>query len=350
VPGPNRAGYFNQYSQGKRSITLNLTNPKGVAIALELVRHCDIVVENFSAGVMERIGLGYKRLCEYRPDLIMVSISGFGQTGPCRSYVSYGPSAESMAGVCCASGYEGGPPTDLGTSYTDPNAGILGASAVMAALLRRRATGEGQYIDVSQLEGAVVLMPESLLEFAINEKEPKRIGNHDPWMAPHECYKAKGDAEKWVSIAVGSEQEWQALCKVIDAPELADDPRFRTMTLRKQNEAALDQIVTAWTCERDRWEVTEALQAAGVAAFPAMSNQDMATNRHLLERGYLVMLEHAEVGRRIHAGIPWTMSRTPCKVRTPAPLLGADTKAVLVELLGYTDEQVRLLEQEGLLC
>lgn len=349
IPGPNRCGYFNQYSQGKRSITLNLSTQNGIAIALELVRHCDVVVENFAAGVLSRLGLGYERLREYRPDLIMLSISGYGQTGPCRNYVSYGPPAEALAGVAAATGYEGGSPCDPGIAYADPNAGILGATAIMAALLHRRATGEGQYIDLSQFEGAVELMPEALLEFAMNGREPERIGNHDPWMAPHNCYKASGDADKWVSIAIGSEQEWRALCATMGRRELADDPRFRTMTLRKRNEAALDRIITGWTCERDRWEVTEALQQAGVAAFPSMSNKDIATDRHLLERGYLVTLEHAEVGSRIHAGIPWTMSGTPCRVRTPAPLLGADTRSVLSQLLGYSDTQIQVLQQEGVL-
>lgn len=349
IRGPNRCGYFNQYSQGKRSITIDLTTSPGVSLALELVRHCDIVVENFATGVLERLGLGYDRLREYRPDIIMLSISGYGQTGPCRNYMSYGPPAEALAGVAAGTGYEGGPPTDPGVAYADPNAGILGAAAIMAALFHRRATGEGQYIDLSQFEGAVSVMPEALLEFAMNGCEPDRLANHDRLMAPHNCYKSKGDADKWVSVAVGNDREWRALCDVLEMPLLADDPRFRTMELRRQNQAALDQIITAWTSERDRWESAERLQQAGVAAFPSMSNKDIATNHHLLERGYLVALDHAEVGRRVHAGVPWTMSRTPCKVKSPAPLLGADTRTVLTELLGYGEEQLRALENEGVL-
>ena len=169
-----------------------------------------------------------------------------------------------------------------------------------------------------------MLMPEALLQYDLNQREPVRQGNRDAMMAPHECYRAAGE-DKWVSIAVGSDDEWGALCHAMNQPELADDPRFRTAAARKQNEDALDEIVTAWTNRNDRWEITRKLQAAGVAAFPSMSNKDLAQDSHLHERGYLVQLRHPEVGRRIHAGIPWKMSRTPCAVRSPAPLRDADS-------------------------
>ena len=342
VPGPNRAGYFNQYNQGKRSVLLNLAKPEAAEIARQMAKHCDVAVENFAAGVMEKLGLGYSRLREMKPDIVMLSISGYGQYGPYRGYVGYGPPAASLTGFFSTSGYEGGPPSEIGVSYADPNAGIFAATALMSALVHRARTGEGQYIDLSQWEAALVLMPEAMLEFAMNGKQPERAGNHDRVMAPHECYRAKGD-DKWVSIAVGTDDEWRALCKVMGQPSLADDSRFRTAALRKQNEAALDQIVTAWTSQHDRWEITEKLQRAGVAAFPPLSNKDLTEDRHMRERGYLVELEHPEVGRRTHAGIPWTMSGTPCQVRKPAPLRGADTESVLTSLLGYTKADIERL-------
>ena len=168
-------------------------------------------------------------------------------------------------------------------------------------------------------------------------------------MVPHECYRAAGD-DNWVSIAVGTEEEWRALCHVMGNPTLADDPRFNTNVLRKQNEDALDDIVTAWTKQRDRWEITRMLQAAGVAAFPAMSNKDLAEDAHLLERGFLVEPEHPEIGRRKHAGIPWKMSETPCAVRSAAPTRGADTEEVLRSLLGYTTDKIEQLRKAGTLA
>jgi len=349
VPGPNRAGYFNQYNQGKRAITLNLTKPEAIEIAHALVKHVDLVVDNYAAGVMDKLGLGYDKLRSIKPDIIMASLSGYGQTGPYKGFVGYGPPASAAAGMFFGTGYEGGDPGEIGVSYPDPNAGIFGAFAIMAALAHRALTGEGQYIDQSQLETALVLMPEGLLQYDLAKREPERHGNHDVVMAPHDCYKAAGDDEKWVSIAVGTEGEWRSLCKAIGQQELADDARFKTAALRKQNEAALDQIITAWTSTRDRWESTRILQAAGVAAFPSMGNKDLAEDPHLAERGYLVQLDHPEVGKRVHAGIPWTMSGTPCAVRKPAPLRGADTEEVLKSLLGFTLDRIEQLRKTEVL-
>ena len=342
VPGPNRAGYFNQYNQGKRSVLLNLSKPEAQEIARQLVRHCDVAVQNFAAGVMDKLGLGYDRLREIKPDIIMASLSGYGQYGPYREYVGYGPPAGALAGFFATTGYEGGPPSEIGVSYADPNAGIFGALSIMSALVHRARTGQGQHIDLSQWEAALVLMPEAMLEFAMNGRTPERAGNHDRVMSPHECYPAKGE-DQWISIAIGTEDEWRSLCKVMGQPALADDARFRTAELRKRNEAALDEIVAAWTSQQDRWEATKKLQAAGIAAFPPLSNKDLTEDPHLKARGYLVEMEHPEVGKRIHAGIPWTMSGTPCKVRAAAPLRGADTESVLGELLGMKKADIERL-------
>lgn len=340
IPGPNRAGYFNQYNQGKRSVTVNMRLPEGMAIVRQLVAKSDVVVQNFAAGVMDRLGLGYDKLRELKPDIIMLSISGYGQSGPYRQYIGYGPPAGALAGFYATTGYEGLGPAEIGISYADPNAGVFGAYAIMMALIHRSRTGEGQHLDLSQWEAALMMMGEGLVEHAMNGRTPERIGDHDRQMAPHNSYKTLGDQEKWVSIVVGNEAEWQALCRAIGQPELASDPRFKNVQLRKQNEAQLDEIITQWTSQRDRWEVTELLQKAGVAAYPPMSNKDLAESAHLRERGYLVQLEHPEVGKRIHAGVPWTMSETPCKVRKAAPVRGADTDAVLKDLLGMAQEEI----------
>lgn len=168
-------------------------------------------------------------------------------------------------------------------------------------------------------------------------------------MSPHNCYKALGDAEKWVTIAVGSETEWRALCAAIGQPSLPEDPRFRTAPLRKRNEEELDRLITQWTSQRDRWEITEILQRCGVAAFPTLNNKDIALDSHVAQRGFLVQLENPEVGKRIHSGVPWSMSATPCQVRKPAPVLGADTDQVLTELLGYSRRQIEELRAANVL-
>ena len=348
-PGLNRGGSFNQWNQGKLSLELDLSRPEAIEICHQLVPHVDLVTENYAPGVIERMGLGYERLRAIKPDLIMLSLSGYGQSGPASRYVSYGAMIAAQAGLYAATGYPGDVPREVGVSYADPVAGITGALMIQAALIHRARTGEGQYLDVSLLESLEMFMPEALLQYAIGGREPQYMGNRDLWMAPHNCYKSRGDAEQWVTIAIGTEGEWRALCEVMGKPTLAEDPRFTTAALRKQNEDELDRIITAWTSPRDRWEVTEALQRAGVAAIPTFNNKDLALDRHLRERGYLVELEHPEVGKRTHVGIPWKMSGTPCRVRRPAALLGQDTDDILSSILGYSSAKIEQLRQAGVL-
>ena len=349
IPGPNRAGYFNQYNQGKKGLQLDLARPEAVEIAKKLVAKSDIVVQNFSAGAIDRMGLGYETLKQVKPDIIMISICGYGQTGPERHYMGYGPASVPLAGISSLTGYRGLGPAEVGISYGDPNAGIFGAFAALAALAYRQRTGRGVHVDLALWEALLALQPEGLMDYAMNRTQPEREGNHDRWMAPHDCFKCRGDDDKWVTIVCGTEAEWQALCKAMGKPELATDQRFANVTARKANEDALEEIITAWTQERDRWEVTEILQKAGVAAFPSLSNKDLATNPHLAARGYLVQKEHPEVGTRIHAGIPWQMSSTPCEVRAAAPLRGQHTDYVLRDLLGLAEAEVRKLKEEQIL-
>jgi crotonobetainyl-CoA:carnitine CoA-transferase CaiB-like acyl-CoA transferase len=347
--GINRAGSFNQWNQGKRSISLDLGNPAAVDIARSLVPHCDLVVENFAPGVITRMGLGYERLREVKPDIIMLSLSGYGQTGPYSRFVSYGGLLGAQSGLFSVSGYTSGEPAETGMTYGDPNSGALAVFAAIAALIHRAHTGRGQYIDVSLWEALEMVMPEAWLEYAINGREPMVMANRDSRMAPHNCYKSKGDAEEWLTIAVGDEAEWRALCFAIGQPELTHDPRFLSAVLRKQHEDELDAIITRWTSERDRWDAAELLQRAGVAAMPTLTNKDLALDGHLRERGFLIELDHPEVGKRTHAGVPWSMSATPCKVRRAAPILGEDTDQVLTSLLGFSAEKIQTLRRDGVI-
>lgn len=348
VPGVNRAGYFNQYNQGKRSMQLDLGSDEGRAIALRLVAESDVVAENFSAGVMKRWGMDYDRLKEVKPDIVMISLSGYGASGPLSPYISYGPAQVPMSGLASLTGYAGGPPSEVGVSYGDPNGGIHGAVAVLAALWHRQRTGEGQYIDQSQWESAIAVLPEGIMAQVMNGRQPDRAGNRSATMAPHGIFRAAG-ADDWVSIACGSDAEFTALCRAIARPDLAADPRFATFDARKANEDALEAEVSAWTSAHDRWETTRALQAAGVAAFPAMTAKDLVEDAHLRARGIFVELEHAEVGARTHVGIPWRMSATGCEVEAPAPLLGQHTDQVLREVLRLTDTEIAGLRERGVL-
>ncbi|HKA54351.1 MAG TPA: CoA transferase, partial [Candidatus Binatia bacterium] len=347
-PGVNRCGLFNQWSQGKKSTLLNFAKPEAVAIAKELIKRSDVVVENFATGVMDHLGLGYEELKKIKPDIIMASISGYGHTGPLRNYMGYGPAIAPLTGLSSLTGYAGGSPQEVGISYGDPNSGITAAAAICAALAARKRTGKGQCIDVSLWESMAALVPEGWMEYAMNGVELPRRGNRDLWMSPHNCFRCAGE-DDWVTIACGSDEEWQALCQAIGQPRLATDARFRTARDRKANEDELEQLLTAWTAERDRWEVTRVLQAAGVAAFPSLSSKDLTEDPHLNERGFFARLPHPEVGVRTHTGIPWLLTNVPNGVRAPAPLLGEHTDQVMREVLGYSEEDLAKLKEEKVL-
>jgi benzylsuccinate CoA-transferase BbsF subunit len=355
--GLNRSGYFNQYNQGKRSIALNYKVDGAKEVARRLVKASDIVVNNFAAGVMEDLGFGYDELRKLRSDIIMITLSGYGDTGPYHDYVAYGPAQVPLSGLSSLTGYKGWPPMHAGFSYADPNAGVHGAFALLTALYHRRKTGEGQYIDMSQWECAMDLLAEGILDYTMNKREPERDGNRDPQMAPHGVFRCLDLPEKildvtidmWVSIVAADDAEWGRLAQAIFRPELASDPRFATLAARKRNEDELEQTITAWTSVRTAHEVTEILQKAGIAAFTCATNKDVSEDPHLRAREFFVELEHPEVGKRQHIGMPWRMTRTPTRVRAPAPCIGQHTDEVLTQVLGYRPDEVAKLRAAGAL-
>ena len=346
-PGVNRSGYFNQYNQNKRSLSLNLKTPEALAIAKELVAKSDIVTENFAGGVMDRMGLGYDVLKQIKPDIIMIALSGYGATGPEREHISYGPAQVPLSGMSSLTGYKGWPPMHVGISYGDPNGGLHGAFAVLCALMYRARTGKGQFIDLSQFETSTAMVAEGLLDYSMNKTQPERDGNRDLYMAPHGVFRSAGE-DRWVSIAVRNDEEWGKFCNAIGQPALGTDGRFTTLASRKQHEDELEAIVSDWTRSRSPEEATAQLQAAGIPAAPTMSNKDLSTDPHLNSRPIFVYNNHPEVGVKQHVGIPWQLSKTPLPVRA-APLLGQDTDHVLRDILGYSDQQIAgLREKEAL--
>jgi len=327
-PSLNTCAYFNQWDQGKYSVELDLQSEDDVARFLELVAGADVVVENFACGVMERLGLGYGKLSAINPRLVMASISGYGQTGSLRHYMGYGPTTGPLSGLSALTGYEGGPPRELGISVGDPGAGITAAFAVVAALHRRdqqeidpedRSDKTGTHIDVALWESAAVNAVEGWMTYSMTGETPQRIGNHDPHMAPHNCYRTLGE-DTWVTIACANDDQWSALAGALGLDPA--DPRFAGQNERKTHEQALDDLIAAWARSRDRWEITQQLQAAGVPAFPTMSPLDLLSDPHLEARGFFVRLEHPEVGRQTHTGLPWIGRVGPNTVPRCAPLLG----------------------------
>jgi benzylsuccinate CoA-transferase BbsF subunit len=337
--GINRSGYFNQYNQGKRSVQLDISKPEGVEIAKQIVAMSDVAVENFASNVIDRLGLGYEELRKIKPDLVMISMSGYGRGGPESGFVSYGPAQVPLSGMSQLTGYTGWQPMHVGMSYGDPNAGLHAAFAVLSALFYRERTGKGQYIDMSQQESTIGVLGEAFMEYGMNGEAPPRNGNRVHNMAPHGVFMAAGE-DRWLSIAIASDDEWRTLCEVMERPDLADDPRFRTLADRKANEDDLETEIMTWTLTQDPLEATERLEAAGIAASPPLKNSELAEDPHLAARSFFVEKEHPEVGVRQHAGIPWRMSDTPCEVRRAAPVLGQDNDYVYGELLGMSADQI----------
>lgn len=347
-PGLNRSGYFNQYNQGKRSLSLNLKESKALEIAKQLVAKSDIVTENFAGGVMDRLGLGYETLKQIKSDIIMIALSGYGATGPEKEHISYGPAQVPMSGMSSLTGYKGWRPMHVGISYGDPNGGLHGAFAILCALMYRARTGKGQYIDLSQWETSTAMVAEGLLDYSMNGTQPERDGNRDPSMSPHGVFRSAGE-DRWVSLAVRNDAEWQRFCTVLNRPELATDLRFANLAARKQNEDELESLVTTWTVTHSPEEATAFLQAAGIPAAPSMSNKDLSTDLHLNSRSIFVYLDHPEVGKKQHVGIPWKLSKTPLSVRRAAPLLGQDTDYILQDVLGYSADEVAALRHSQVL-
>jgi len=347
---PNTGGFFNQYSQGKRSLQLNARHPLAQEVLHGLIGKADVVVDNFGAGVMPRMGLGYDALRRIKPDIIQISMAGYGQNGPHAQYVAYGPVQIPMIGLMGLTGYRSGPPREVAISYIDYNAGLHGAVAVLAALRHRERTGEGQCIDMSQWEAAMGLVAEGLLAYQMTGEQPPRIENRDPYEAPQGVYRCAGPGEDaWLALACWSDAEWRALAQAIGRADLARDPALADRAGRKADEDRIDAAISAWTETRAAGEAAAALRAAGVAAHAVFTPKDLVEDARLAAREFWVELPHPECTGARHAGIPWRFSATPLAVRRAAPALGQHTDAVLREVLGYDAERIAALRAAGAL-
>lgn len=357
LPPTSGGGIFSSNNLGKRSVTFNLKTPGGLEATRRLISTSDVVVNNYAAGVMERLGLSYDDLKQIKPNIILISLSGYGETGPYRNYVAYGQAQAALSGFTKLTGHRDWPPKNCGFVLADPNAGVHGAFAVLAALRHRLRTGQGQCIDLSQWEATLQLMGEGLMEYQLAGKEPgPNDGNRHPCMSPHGVFRCRDLEEEhrgvkldmWVSIAVADEEQWARLCAAMGKPELASDPRFATLALRKRNENELEDIIKAWTRPQTPYEVTRMLQAAGVPAFTCNTYKDVYEDVNLTQRGFFVDLNHPTFGVRTHPGVPWRMSNAPTDITSPSPLLGQHTDEVLKEL-GYSDGAIEDLRQAGAL-
>ncbi len=348
-PDPDRSGYFNNFNRNKRGIVLNLRTPEGLALLARLVPHCDVIVENFSAGLLERWGLGFDELRALRPDVILVRMAGMGQTGPWRDRVTYADALAAAAGITAETGSTAEDPVGVAFGLGDMVAAVHAVAGTLEALDHRDRTGEGREIDLSQLEAMASHTGTALLEYEAGIPSLSYDGNRHPRMAPHGAYPCEGE-DRWVAIATAGDDQWRSLCAVIGRRELADDARFATLPDRKANEDELDAVVGEWSRGRSHVEAAEMLQAAGVAAAPVEDGRDLVDgDEHLRARGFYVSLDHPAAGPMLHEGVAVRLAATPGGVFRPAPLLGEHTAEVLTELLGMSQPELDELAAAGVL-
>src|ERR671922_2153541 len=351
VPGErpwNRAAHHIHRNGNKLSLTLDLASARGKELFVKLAGISDAVIENYRASVLDRLGLGYAALASVNPQLVYVKISSQGATGPERDYGSLGSTLEQTAGLASVTGYGDGKPLMTNETYPDPVVGILAVGALMAALRRRRQTGKGAFIDLSQREVAVALLGESVVDYSLSGRVAAPIGNRHPLMAPHGVYPCQGD-DLWVAIAVGSEAEWRGLCHAIGQPELAEDARFATLPGRWQNQRELDDILSAWTRGHSHYQAMHILQDHGVPAGPVLTAGEVIADAHLEARGFWDTVDHSEAGTYRQVSTPWKLSKSPRRVTSPAPGLGEQNNYVLGELLGLSAQEIAALEAKGII-
>jgi benzylsuccinate CoA-transferase BbsF subunit len=345
---------FNNHNVEKLGITLNLRTERARELLADLVRISDVVAENFAAGVMERMGFGYERLRQLRPDVVYVSNCGFGQTGPYRNYKSWGPIAQAVGGLTHSSGLPDLPPAGWGYSYMDHTGAYYMAIAVLMALWHRQRTGEGQWVDVSCTEAAANLHGAPLLDSTVNGRSLRGAGlphsnrSQAPPMAPHGIYPCAGE-DNWVALACRDDADWGAMAETVDAA-WASDIRWLSLHGRLEAEDELDSHVAAWTSELTRWEVAERLRGAGVPAEavtrPA-ERIDGDASTH--EWGLWPMVDHALTGGARVDGLPVHLSHTDWSITQAAPLLGQHNREVMCGLLGVDESELDELAEAGVI-
>lgn len=337
---------FAEFNFGKKGCTLNMRQPKARDIVRELAKISDVVIENFGGPVMDRWGLGYAELKRLNPEIIMYSSSGFGRTGPYKDFPAYAGIVEGFAGLCSLNGYVGSDPLPMASfGYTDMASAQHGTFAILAALYHRSNTGQGQYIDLSMTEVVSSLLFEQMIDCVMNDRVQGPRGNRDEAMAPHGCYRCAGDDE-WVAIAVSTDEEWRALCDAIGNPEWTNADRFRDGLSRWRNQEELDRLIQEWTSQRSHYEATEILQKAGVMAAPTLNMQEVAEDRHLLEREFHFDVDQPGLGTWRLTALPWRLSDVPPGNYEHAPELGEHNDYVFRVLLKMSPEEIATLEEE----
>ena len=352
VLGPRRIGLQGELHRNKRSAAINMSKPRGVELARRLAAISDLVMDNFSARVMRMWGMDYESLAKIKRDIISISMSGLGHTGPRCNYVSYGPTLQALAGFTRMMADSRGEPAGYGYSYADMAGGYCGALAALIALWHRKRTGRGQFVDLSQFEALASLAGPALLDIAVNGRtqEPPGWRSQEAPAAPHGVYRCRprgGDDDRWIVIAVRTQAEWERFARALGNPEWTVDSKFRTLYLRMRNREELDAHVSRWAATQDAEVAMALLQGAGIAAGVALNGADLAINPQLAARGFFAPVKLPDNSSTRITGVPMRLSATPGSIRTAAPEVGEDNDYILGELLGLGRAERAELIAEG---
>ena len=349
----NRSSAYNLLNRGKKSLVVDLKRKEGREILADLIKVSDIFIENFTPRVLRGWGLDYPNLQKIKPDLILVSNTGYGQAGPFAAYPAQATTQEATHGLAAVTGYNGGEPSKAGQSYVDFLAGWACVMATLLGLRFRRRFGRGLWADVGMYQLGCYNLSEFILDRIANGAVSERIGNRHRQFAPQGCYRCAGE-DAWCVLSVRDDEEWRALCGVIGRAELAADQRFATEPARRANHDEIDEIISLWSGSVPKMDAMERLQAVGVPSAAVLDGRDLHLDRHLTSRGLLEMQEFPKdrnIGpRRPIIGRPWQFSRLPLHVRGPGPKFGQHNSEVVREILGYEESRCQELERTGVLA
>jgi crotonobetainyl-CoA:carnitine CoA-transferase CaiB-like acyl-CoA transferase len=345
-----RASVFNTANRGKRGVTLDLASARGIEILKRLLKVSDILVENFSPGVMNRLGLSYEAVSAINPRMIMISMPSFGLDGPECNARGYGNTVEAMAGVTGLTGYHdgGGQRYTLSNALGDPVGGLHGVFALMVALRERERSGRGQLIELAQVEALIPFVAEAILEYQFTGKAPAARGNRHREHAPHGIYRCAGD-DNWIALACETDDQWRSLARALGIERLADEPRFAGVASRKANEDALDAELSRAIASLNPDDCVARIRDAGAIAAPVNPAPAVMADAQILSREYFVAIDRAVVGTHLYPGAVARIPDTPLRADAPAPLLGEHNRQVFAELLEMTDDEIAELERSGVI-
>ena len=347
--GPFQNGesaYFSSVNRGKKSITIDLRTSQGSDIVRRLLKDCDVLVENFRPGSMDRFGLGYDQLSRSHPHLVYASISGFGQTGPYANRPAYDVIIQAMGGISSITGNPGESPVRVGSSIADLSAALFGAIGILAAWGNAKGTGLGQHVDVSMLDCQMAMLENAIARYYIEDSIPGPIGSRHPTITPFQFFRA---SDGYIVLAVGNERLWNQLCCTLDANELITDSRFVDNVSRSANQQDLERILQEYFIRHSVEYWLENLGGEGIPCGPIQDIEQICNDPQIAEREMLIEIEHPIAGLQKMPNSPLKFSRSKIELTTPSPILGEHTEEILRSMLGIKEEELDVLRSEQII-